>query len=50
LREALGPDFPILLTDAFSSPEESKELGAASEGLRYTVPGVDPQGVTGAGR
>ena len=50
LRAALGPDVPILMTDSVSPADMAKEAGPASEGLRFTVPGVDPQGVTGAGR
>jgi DNA-binding SARP family transcriptional activator/ABC-type branched-subunit amino acid transport system substrate-binding protein len=45
MRTTLGPDVPILMTDAYSG-----QGIAASEGLRFTVPGVDPDGVTGEGR
>lgn len=50
LRGALGSDVPILMTDAFSLSESARELGPAGEGLRFTVAGVDPQGVSGARR
>ena len=50
VRAAFGPTFPILTTDAFSSPDAAKSIGPASEGMRFTTPGVDPQGVTGPGR
>lgn len=50
VRAAFGPTFPILTTDAFSSPDAAKSIGRASEGMRFTTPGVDPQGVTGPGR
>lgn len=50
LRKALGREIPILATDGFSGPELVTDVGPASEGMRISVPGVDPQGVTGPGR
>ena len=50
LRRKIGREIPILATDGFSVPELVADVGPASEGMRISVPGVDPQGVTGSGR
>lgn len=50
LRAALGPEVPILATDVFSEPELLSAIGRAGDGMRISVPGADPQAVTGARR
>ena len=50
LRAAFGANMPILATDGFSSPDLASKVGAASEGVRISVPGVDPQAVQGPAR
>lgn len=50
LRKALGPFLPLLAGDSFSQPALLARLGRDAEGLRFSVPGIDPDGLTGAGR
>ena len=50
LRAVLRPDVQLLAGDGFSDPGQLAELGRDGEGLRVSVPGIDPAGVTGPGR
>lgn len=50
LRAALGPEVHLMAPDGFSEPDMPGRIGPASEGMYVSVPGVDPQGLTGSGR
>lgn len=50
LRTVLGDDVLLMTSDWASVPEFVSGLGPAGEGLRVSIPGIDPRALRGEGR
>jgi len=50
LRAALGPRVTFIAPDSFAGDETARELGAAGEGMRVTLPGLPPGALPAAGK
>jgi branched-chain amino acid transport system substrate-binding protein len=50
LRAALGRRVTFIAPDSFAGDETARELGAAGEGMRVTLPGFPPDALPAAGK
>jgi branched-chain amino acid transport system substrate-binding protein len=50
LRAALGRRVTFIAPDSFAGDETARELGAAGEGMRVTLPGIPPAALPPAGK
>ena len=50
LRAALGPSVTFIAPDSFAAEDIARELGAAGEGMRVTVPSFPPEALPPAGQ
>jgi branched-chain amino acid transport system substrate-binding protein len=50
LRAALGRRVTFIAPDSFAGDETARDLGAAGEGMRVTLPGIPPAALPAAGK